>query len=101
MTTSAQRSLRVLIVEDDAIISMLLAELLAELGYDVCATAATEAEAVAAAIRDKPDLMIVDARLRGGSGVSAVAEILQAGRSRIFSSAEPQGAFGRSGRMPW
>jgi two-component system, response regulator PdtaR len=90
MTISAPRSLRVLIVEDDAIISMLLAELLAELGYNVCATAATEAEAVAAAIRDKPDLMIVDARLRGGSGVSAVEEILRLGPvAHIFLSGAP------------
>ena len=90
MTISVPRALRVLIVEDDAIISMLLAELLAEMGYEVCATAATEAEAVAAARRDKPNLMIVDARLRGGSGVSAVEEILRAGPvPHIFLSGAP------------
>ena len=41
-------------------IAMLLAEVLREMGHEVCATAATEDAAVAAAVRHKPDLMIVD-----------------------------------------
>ena len=39
-------TLRVLVVEDYALIAMLLSELLASMGHDVCATAASEAEAV-------------------------------------------------------
>ena len=73
------KALRVLVVEDDALIAMLLSELLAGMGHDVCATAASEAEAVTAATRYRPDLMIVDAGLGRGSGVSAVEEILRAG----------------------
>lgn len=72
-------TLRVLVVEDNTVIAMLLAELLAGMGHDVCAIAATEAEAVIAAARSKPDLMIVDAGLGQGSGISAVEEIVQAG----------------------
>jgi DNA-binding response OmpR family regulator len=41
------KALSVLIVEDDAMIGMLLAEMLGEMGYDVCAIAATEEDAVA------------------------------------------------------
>ena len=70
--------LRVLIVEDDALIGVLLAELLRGMGHEVCDTACTEATAVTAAERCAPDLMIVDARLGGGSGVAAVEEILRA-----------------------
>src|SRR3954468_16702539 len=73
------KALRVLVIEDDALIAMLLAELLACMGHDVCATAATEAEAVSAAARCRPDLMIVDAGLGRGSGVAAVQEIMRAG----------------------
>ncbi len=73
------KALRVLVIVDDALIAMLYADLLAEMGHVICAIARTEAEAVAAAARDKPDLMIVDAGLRDGSGISAVAEILQSG----------------------
>ena len=64
---------------DDALIVMLLAEVLKGMGHDVCATAATEAEAVSAAARHRPDLMIVDAGLGHGSGVAAVEEILRGG----------------------
>lgn len=69
--------LRIVLVEDNAQISALLAELLAGLGHEVCATATTEVEAVAAAALHGPGLMIVDAHLRTGSGVSAMETILR------------------------
>jgi len=69
---------RVLVIEDDALISMLLSNMLAGMGHSVCATAATESEAVAAAVHFGPDLMIVDATLGRGSGVAAVEEIQRA-----------------------
>jgi two-component system, response regulator PdtaR len=72
-------ALRVLVVEDDAMIGMLLAEMLEDMGHDVCAVAFTQADAVTEAARCKPDLMIVDARLGDGSGVSAVEDILRTG----------------------
>ena len=72
-------ALRILVVEDDANISALLTEMLETMGHLVCATAATEREAVAAASRCVPDLMIVDIGLALGSGVTAVASILQNG----------------------
>jgi DNA-binding response OmpR family regulator len=71
------RCLRVLLVEDEAIIGVLLAEVLSGMGHEVCGIAATEAEAIALAAQYGPDLLIVDAGLRDGSGVSAVAEILR------------------------
>ncbi len=69
--------LRIVLVEDNAQISALLAELLAALGHEICATATTEVEAVAAAALHGPDLMIVDAHLQTGSGVSAMETILR------------------------
>jgi DNA-binding response OmpR family regulator len=69
-------ALNVLVVEDDAMIGMLLAEMLGDMGYNVCAVAATEDDAVADAARCKPGLMIVDELLREGNGSSAVARIL-------------------------
>lgn len=71
------RGVRILLVEDDANISTLIVELLAGMGHEVCFTATTEREAVAAAERLSPDLMIVDVVLRGGGGVSAMATILR------------------------
>jgi two-component system, response regulator PdtaR len=68
-------AISILIVEDDRFISRLLAEMLREMGHAVCAIAATEEEAVAEAVRHKPDLMIVDQHLRVGTGMSAVERI--------------------------
>jgi two-component system, response regulator PdtaR len=73
------KPLSILIVEDDAMISMLLAEMLGDMGYNVCAIATTEDRAVEDAARCKPGLMIVDEHLLEGSGVSAVDRILQTG----------------------
>jgi len=72
-------SISVLIIEDEAIIALLLAEVIEGMGYEVCDIAATETEAVAAAARFRPGLMIVDANLREGSGISAVKEIQRTG----------------------
>ncbi len=78
---------------------MLFADALAAMGYDVCAIEATEAGAVAAAARYKPDLMIVDARLRDGSGVSAVEEILRTGWvPHVFVSGETSSDTGAETR---
>jgi DNA-binding response OmpR family regulator len=73
------KALRVLVVEDDTMIGMVLAEMLEDMGHEVCAIEATEADAVIAAVRCRPDLMIVDAQLGDGSGVSAVEKIGRTG----------------------
>lgn len=67
--------LQILLVEDDAMIGSFLAEVLAGMGH-ACSVATTEADAVMAASRDQPDLMIVDLRLGDGSGIAAVEKIL-------------------------
>ena len=71
------RALRVLMMEDDPLIGVLLAELLEEMSYDVCAIAATAADGVTAAAQHRTDLVIADARLGDGSGISAIEEILR------------------------
>jgi CheY-like chemotaxis protein len=81
--------LRILVAEDDALIAMLLDDVLAGMGHEVCATESTQAGTVAAAARCSPDLMIVDARLGGGSGVLAVDEILKSGFiPHVFTSGD-------------
>jgi CheY-like chemotaxis protein len=69
--------LRVLLIEDDALIAMLLGEMLSELGHRVCATATTPVEAIAAARQENPDFLLSDVKLRDGSGIDAVEEILR------------------------
>jgi DNA-binding response OmpR family regulator len=87
--SESMKALRVLVVEDEILIGMLLADALEAMGCEVCAIEASETGAVAAAARCNPDLMIVDARLRDGSGVSAVEEILRTGWvPHVFVSGE-------------
>ena len=81
--------LRVIVVDDDAVIASLLAETLTGMGYDVCAIEATEADAVTAALRWRPDLMIVDVNLGGGSGVAAIGQIQRVGPiPHVFDTAD-------------
>lgn len=69
------KTLRILIVEDDALVAMFLGELLIGMGHDICETATTLADAVSAAHRHRPDIMIVDGKLGRESGLEAVDEI--------------------------
>ncbi len=86
------RPLRVLIVEDEVLIAMLFAEVLEDMGHTVCAMETTETDAVAAAAKFSPDLIIADAKLRRGSGVAALATILLDGYvPHIFVSGDVSG----------
>lgn len=76
---AGMQTLRVLVIEDDALIAMMLTEVLSDLGHRVCGTAATPAEALAAAHEQRPDFLLSDVKLRDGSGIDAVEEILRAG----------------------
>jgi len=72
------KALRILLAEDDAMIGLLLADVLDGMGHD-CAIATTEAETVAVAQHYRPDLMIIDAQLGEGSGIDAVRDIVRDG----------------------
>jgi CheY-like chemotaxis protein len=54
--------------------------MLTGMGHEVCALETSEAGAVAAAARHRPELMIVDQQLREGSGGAAVRTILKSKR---------------------
>jgi DNA-binding NtrC family response regulator len=69
------RRLRILLAEDGAMISMLLAEIMIGMGHEICAIETTEAGLVQGAARDQPDLLIVDEHLGTGSGVAAIAAV--------------------------
>lgn len=68
---------RVLLVEDEALIALHLQNLLEIWRYDVVATAESAAEAVERATRHRPDLVLMDIRLKeGSSGIDAAQAIL-------------------------
>ncbi|MGC9271851.1 response regulator, partial [Acidiphilium sp.] len=66
----------ILVVDDDHLIGPLLGELLHCLGHTVCALVTSEDAAVAAAVRHRPDLILMDTRLRPGNGIDAIDRIV-------------------------
>jgi DNA-binding response OmpR family regulator len=77
----------VLLAEDDPAIATLLEELLVGMGFRVCGLVRTHRETVDAALRLKPDRMLVDARLGRDSGVDAMSEIERHGKvPHVFMS---------------
>ena len=71
---------RVLIVEDEALIAEELSERLSQLGFLVIAAVGCADEAVDIASRERPDLVLMDIRLKGKKdGIEAAAEIRSRG----------------------
>jgi len=74
---SNQPSTKVLIIEDEPIISLDLQSIVREMGHTVAAIATTRDEAVRAARRTGPGLVLADIKLAdGSSGIDAVRQIL-------------------------
>ncbi len=74
---SAQIRTTVLIIEDEPLIAADLKTLVEQLGHDVTMIAQTHAEAVRAAVGNRPGLILSDIQLAdGSSGLEAVNEIL-------------------------
>jgi two-component system, response regulator PdtaR len=65
-----------LVVDDEALIAMMLSEMLEDMGFEICGTAATAVEAVQLAEAHRPDLILMDVRLKGEEdGVFAARRI--------------------------
>lgn len=60
-------------------IAEFLADVLTGLGHEVCGVADAEDEAVLLAMDTRPDLIILDAALRAGSGLTALERISETG----------------------
>jgi CheY-like chemotaxis protein len=71
--------MRALIIEDDGLAAMLVADLLGELGFDETIVVPTADEAVAEAARGGFHLVTADFRLKRGNGVDAARRILAGG----------------------
>ena len=75
-TSETSPKLRALIVEDETLIAEELTERLACLGFSVIASVDSAEEGVAIATRERPDLVLMDIRLKGfKDGVQAAEEI--------------------------
>jgi DNA-binding response OmpR family regulator len=65
---------RVLIIDGEPMISLLLGEMIEQIGHCVCGSASSPAAALALAAMPRPDLLIVDAVLEQDSGFETVAK---------------------------
>jgi CheY-like chemotaxis protein len=65
---------RILIVEDEPLIAMMIEDMVVDLGHSVSATARDNAEATAAVGEGRSDIALLDVNLGGGTSL-AVAEL--------------------------
>jgi PAS domain S-box-containing protein len=71
-----KKSIQILVVEDSSLISLDIQRALKFLGYGIAGSASTGAEAIEAAERLKPDLILMDIRLKGDmDGIEAARQI--------------------------
>ncbi len=72
-----KEKVKILIVEDEAIIAMRLQMELNNAGYEVCQMVATGVDAIKSVEDEKPDMVLMDIRLAGEmDGIEAAQEIL-------------------------
>lgn len=76
MNISASSAVRIMIVEDEALVRQDLEEFLIELGYKIAATADTGEDAISQALAVEPDLIFMDVNLKGSlDGIEAAKRI--------------------------
>ena len=89
-------TLKVLIVEDDAMIAEMTVDILSDNGYDVCGVAATVEEALELARSTAPDLALIDMRLANNERGTDVAR-----RLRALGSIGVLFTTGNAARVAW
>lgn len=72
---AGSKALRVVVAEDEAIIRLDLAEMLAEGGYEVVGQASDGEQAVALVKEHRPDVVIMDVKMPVLDGISAAEQI--------------------------
>ncbi|ABC24080.1 response regulator [Rhodospirillum rubrum] len=92
LAMAQQESTRVLVIEDEPIIGLDIANIVESMGHRVVGIAATRAEAEAMALEKKPGLVLADIQLAdGSSGIDAARSILAgADIPIVFITAYPE-----------
>ncbi|MBK1666201.1 response regulator [Rhodospirillum rubrum] len=92
LAMAQQESTRVLVIEDEPIIGLDIANIVESMGHRVVGIAATRAEAEALALEKKPGLVLADIQLAdGSSGIDAARSILAgADIPIVFITAYPE-----------
>ena len=76
---------KVLLVEDELLLALAVADALIEAGYEVCGVAESASAALALAVDHRPDLAVVDVRLMGDrDGIDTAVELVRLQPIRIL-----------------
>jgi CheY-like chemotaxis protein len=81
------KGLRVLVAEDEILISMLLEEMLAELGCEIVGAASTLSVALDMVDRSEPDVAILDLNLAGENANPVAVALAARGTPFVFATA--------------
>lgn len=94
--------LNILLVEDELIIALMMQQMIRRLGHQVVAAVTTGREAVEAALKHKPDLILMDIRLEGEmDGIDAMNKIAEQQQTPVIfvTGNSDQGCRGRISRL--
>jgi CheY-like chemotaxis protein len=83
---TATTAKRVLVVEDEMLIGMLLEDMLADLGHQVAAVVPRLKDALAAVDRETYDLAILDVHLQGESAFPVAEALIAKGMPFVFAT---------------
>ncbi len=86
MTGQAPAKRRVLVVEDEMLIGMLLEDMLTDLGHEVAAIVPRLKDALAAVERESYDLAILDVHLHGESAFPVAEALIAKGVPFVFAT---------------
>ena len=86
ITPDAASSRRVLVVEDEMLIGMLLEDMLTDMGHTVVAIVPRVNEALAAAQREEFDLAILDVHLNGQAVFPVADALIERGIPFVFAT---------------
>ena len=88
MTGSGVAGRRVLIVEDEALVAMMVEDALTDAGYEVCGVAANAPKAIDLARACKPEVALVDIQLSPGDGRDVARHLIERyGTAIVFATA--------------
>lgn len=85
---------RILLAEDEALIALMVEEMLVELGADIVARVGTIADALAVAATVTCDAAVLDINLRGAAVFPAAALLDRRGIPIVFATGYGRGALG-------
>lgn len=89
---------RILVVEDEYFVALTIEHALVDAGYEVVEVVTSGKAAIDAAVKHRPDLVLMDIRLAGElTGIEAAVDLRQRGFRSIFASAHSDEATKRAG----